>query len=214
MLQVLLSVVIAFIILLVTEKLSTRKFLGPEVSRKMAHIAIGIAIATWPFFVSMHAIAALGAIFVIATLLVRQFNLFPGARTVGRLSWGEPFFALSVSIIALADPSKWIFVAAVLYLAIADAAAALVGNKWGKNKYTLFGHSKSLEGTLAFILTAIVITAWVVLIAPAGLSNNVPVILLLPILAAGVEASMPWGLDNLLLPILVTTVLSSLQVVA
>ncbi len=211
MLQVLLTVVIAFIILLVTEKLSTRKLLSVEVSRKMPHIAGGLAIATWPFFVSMQVIVVLGLVFVIATLLVRQLNLFPGARTVGRLSWGESFFALGVSIVALVGPSKWIFVAAVLYLALADAAAALVGNKWGKHKYTLFGHSKSLEGTTAFMLTSIVITAWVVIVAPAGLNNSLPVILLLPIIAASLEAGMPWGLDNLLLPILVTVVLSSLQ---
>ncbi len=214
MLQVLLTVVIAFIILLVTEKLSTRKLLSVEVSRKMPHIAGGLAIATWPFFVSMQVTVVLGLIFVVATLLVRQFNLFPGARTVGRLSWGEPFFALAVSIIALVGPSKWIFAAAILYLAIADAAAAIVGNKWGRHKYTLFGHSKSLEGTAAFILTSMAITAWVVLIAPTGLSNSLPVILLLPILAAGLEGGMPWGLDNLLLPILVTVVLSSLQTAA
>jgi phytol kinase len=112
---------------------------------------------------------------------------------------------------ALLTDSEWIFIAAILYLGLADSLAALVGAKWGKHRYKILSNTKSLEGSLAFMLISIWITAWVVLVAPAGLENVWPIILWLPILATITEGLSPFGSDNFFVPVLVTVVLSSLS---
>jgi len=96
----------------------------------------------------------------------------------------------------------------MLYVGIADAAAALVGKSIGKHTYEYFGHKKSLEGSLAFVLSAILIMVSVVYILPSGLSPGLPVIILLPIITAAIEGFAPYGLDNLLVPLLVVAVLN------
>lgn len=205
--QLSLSALLAFVVLLSTEDLSRRKILGSEVSRKIAHILIGLVIASWPFLVNMKMVAILGLLFTLATLLVREFNLFTHSRRVDRPSWGEPFFGIGVTVAALLNPSKWVFAAAILHVAIADGVAALVGKKFGKHHYTIFSQIKSLEGTLAFVLASILITAWVLFVAPAGLSSTWQLLVVLPIVSGFVEGVAPYGLDNLLLPVVIVMIL-------
>jgi dolichol kinase len=53
----------------------------------------------------------------------------------------------SLGLVLLAGDKPRIFTAALLYLALGDAAAALVGRAWGRHK--LMGGRKSVEGALA-----------------------------------------------------------------
>jgi phytol kinase len=211
MLEVVLSTLVALGILLITEKLSRQKKLSIELSRKIPHIVGGIAIATWPFFVGMDTIVVLGALFFIGTLLVRKLNLFAHARSVDRRSWGEPLFALGITLAALMHPANWVFVAAVLYMALADAAAALAGKSLGKHGYQVLGQKKTVEGSVTFLIVATIITAYIVFIAPSGLELTWPVVLWLPLIAMLTEAAAPFGIDNIAIPLLVAAVLSSLQ---
>lgn len=48
-----------------------------------------------------------------------------------------------------------IVTASLLYLAWGDAASALVGRGWGRNKYAVFGQTRSVEGTLAGLAVAL-----------------------------------------------------------
>lgn len=203
--------VLALVVLLVTEKAARDKKLSTELSRKIPHTVLAIAIATWPFFVSMHTVLTLGLVFTFVAMSVRFLNLFPHSRAVDRKSWGEVLFGLGITLCALIGPDKWVFAAAMLYLGIADAAAALVGKRRGKRSYQFFGHIKTVEGSLAFVVAAVVITALVVLAVPAGLEGVWTVIIWLPLVAAAVEAIAPRGLDNIFVPVLVAVILTSLQ---
>ena len=199
---------VAFVILLFAEHLSRKKAINQEVSRKIPHIVGGLAIASWPFFVSMNFIVGLGLAFLAASTVVRKFNLFAGSRAVDRLSWGELFFPAGVTLTAALHPSQWIFAVAILHLGVADAVAALVGKRLGKHFYKIFGHRKSIEGSIAFAVVSVIITFWFVVFAPTGLSISWTVILLLPILSSLTEAIAPWGLDNLFVPVIVVIALS------
>jgi dolichol kinase len=210
MLGVIVSSLLAGLILLITEKAAKEKKLSLELSRKIPHVAGSLAIATWPFFVSMQTVAVLGLVFTVAALAVIKLKLFPHARLVDRRSWGEVLFGLGVTFAALIGPSKWVFAAAMLYLGVADSVAALVGKRKGKRVYQLFGQIKTIEGSLAFLATSTIITAWVILIAPTGLDWAWLMVIMLPIGGTIIEGCAPLGLDNLLLPVFVSIMLTNI----
>lgn len=206
-----LSVAVASVIIFLIEWLARKKLINSELSRKLPHTIIASTIALWPFFVAMRTVAWLGILFTLFAFLVHTLNLFPHSRAVGRKSWGEALFGLGITGAALLSPNRWVFAAALLYLGVADAVAALVGLAHGKRKYKVFGYTKTLEGSLAFVGSAVLITGWVVLVAPAGLERAWPAIILVPIVAGLIEAVSPLGLDNLLLPVFVAATLGALQ---
>lgn len=207
------SILFAFIVLLFAEGLLkySKKNPSPEVSRKLVHMSHGIAAAIWPFLVPYKVIIAVEVLLVVLSLPARKYKVFRSITQVGRISGGEVFFSLGVIGSALLYPSPWVFAAAMLILAFADAAAALIGKKYGTHKFTVFGNQKSLEGSLAFAVVAFFIVGWVVLFAPAGFESMWPIMIFVPILTATTEAVAPFGLDNLLIPVVVVVVLTSLQ---
>ncbi len=205
------SVLIASCLILLTERLSRKNNINKELSRKIPHTIIATTIAFWPLFVDMKYIAYLGVVFVLAAWLVAKLNLFPSARSITRKSGGEYFFGLGFGAAALLNPAPWIFALAMLYVGLADTVAALVGNKYGKHKFIIFGQKKSLEGSLGFFVTAVLITFGFAIFNPASaLYLNLLVILFLPLLATFVEAVALYGLDNLAIPLLVVATLGVL----
>lgn len=66
---------------------------------------------------------------------------------------GATTLAVGLALTALLFP-KGAALAGFLYVGLADAASALVGRRWGNHRY---GNGKSLEGSAAFFLTALLI---------------------------------------------------------
>jgi dolichol kinase len=209
MFGVIVSSLLAGLILLITEKAAKEKKLSLELSRKIPHVAGSLAIATWPFFVSMQTVAVLGLVFTVAALAVIKLKLFPHARLVDRRSWGEVLFGLGVTFAALIGPNKWVFATAMLYLGVADSVAALVGKHKGKRSYQLFGQIKTIEGSLAFLVAAAAITSLAIFVAPTGLEWAWVAVIILPLGGTIIEGCAPLGLDNLLLPVFVSFMLTS-----
>lgn len=193
-----------------SEYLSRKKLLGKETSRKVPHMITGLVIAVVAYFIELETIRVLLLADILVILAVYKFNLFSSARDVDRLSWGELFFPIGLIVAAFISTSKWVFIAAVLVLGFSDAIAALVGLKAGKHKYTTFGHTKSYEGSAVFFLTALLIISWVTFIAPSGLQEFWLPVVLLSFSATLVEGITPWGMDNMLIPILVVSGLNPL----
>lgn len=211
MLELVLSTAVALVVVAFAEgylPFGGKRF-SPEVARKMVHVAHGLAAASWPFFVSMQTIIIVEVLFILAAVIARKFNLFRDLRSVYRLTWGEFFFPLGVIIVAFMNPDQWVFAAAMLHLGLADAAAAVVGTRFGKHSYHVFRHKKSLEGSLAFWVISILITWWVVAATPFGVNNIGLLLIVLPLLTTGIENLGVLGMDNLLIPIFVTAFLQA-----
>lgn len=83
----------------------------------------------------------------------------------------------------------------VLIMGWGDGLAALIGSRWGKHEYKVYGkYKKSLEGTGAMLFASFLIAYLF-----GGLS---PVMaMLLAIVAIGLENITPLGLDNITVPI-------------
>ena len=97
-------------------------------------------------------------------------------------------------------------------MTLGDAAASLVGMRWGRHRYTVFGHTRTWEGTCsmaAVSLTACLLTLFT--LPGSSLSpNSVPwsaaatmvLALVASMVATGAEAVSPAGTDNLAVPLL------------
>lgn len=203
MLEVLISLVLAGLAVSLIEYLYRTKRLGGETARKIVHITHGLYVATWPFFVSWRSIIYLELVFLVVVALERQFKVFGSQRAIARLSWGELFYPIGIILLIITHQERWVFVLAVLHLALADAFAALVGVRFGKqNNYKIFGQRKSVAGTLAFFTTSMILTLSAMLLVGNTLTDSAwLVLLLLPIGTTAAENIGVFGIDNLLIPL-------------
>jgi phytol kinase len=106
-----------------------------------------------------------------------------------------------VLVIFWGDPSRSttnprLIVAALMPLTWGDALAAIAGERFGQHRYTVFGQTRSLEGSVTMLIVSAV-AAWIAL----GASPSAVAIALVTALGATlVEAISPWGIDNLTVP--------------
>ncbi|MCB9104568.1 MAG: hypothetical protein H6633_10040 [Anaerolineales bacterium] len=116
---------------------------------------------------------------------------------------GEIYFVGGVATLFFLtgdDPLR--FSIPILLLALADAAAALVGIRYGRRHYTTFDGDKTLEGSLAFLVTAFFcIQVPLLLFSPLQSVETLLIALLLSLLLMMVEAVAWRGLDNFFIPI-------------
>jgi len=204
-----LIVLAVFGLIAVSEILWRHRDIDPEYTRKFIHISVGTFVAFWPLFLTKNEIVALSAAFVVVVALSSYFNLFTVIHSVQRPTWGEVFFALSVGVLAYVADNGWIYLAALLHMSLADGLAALIGTKYGhRTRYYVFGHAKSVVGTVTFIVVSAVIFAGFFKFTPNPFTLwFIPITLT----AAFIENIAVRGFDNLLVPLLVAVSLNMLH---
>jgi phytol kinase len=127
---------------------------------------------------------------------------------VPRPSLGAELFPVAVLVaFALAGDRLWLYAAALLVLALADTAAALVGTLAGRVEYRVWGERRTLEGSLAFLVTCFPCLAIPLALAGAG---GTLAALLAAVVCTAVEAVTPRGTDNVFLPVTVCALLPPL----
>ena len=99
---------------------------------------------------------------------------------------------------------NWIVALAIVPMVYGDGFAALIGQKFGRVKYTIFGGTKSLEGSLAmFVVTSVMsVFVWMVF---ASIGCTMPEFNIVNIIAISAvvticEAVSYGGIDNLSVP--------------
>ena len=202
MIPLIITVVVIFLLLLGNEFWWRKKTVHSELSRKFIHITVGSFVAFWPFFLDWNQIKILSIAFVVVVVISKQLNLFQAIHSVNRPTRGEIFFALAVGAVALISEDKWIYMAAVLQMSLADGLAAVIGTRYGKSsRYTVFGHVKSIYGTATFFVTSLAILLGYAYFA----GEPVQILALIGLAAAAslIENVGVEGIDNLLVPVLV-----------
>lgn len=207
----LLGVVLGIFVIVVSAELLWRaKILRSEFSRKLIHILVGCFAATWGFFLTDNQIYLLAGAMFLVVMLSRLLGIFQSIHSVSRKTWGELFFPLGIAAAALLTDSPWVFLAAVLHVGIADGLAAVFGSRYIKRYgYKVFKHQKTIVGTLVFFNASVVIITLSILFA-TELQGNFLVVLLVPLIATVIENIAQYGTDDLLVPVTVSLLLSSL----
>lgn len=198
----------------IDEYLSQAKILRAENRRKFVHIAAGIFIAFWPWLISWRSIEVLGLLMFAVVALNRRLRIFGFVKSVKRLTYGDMFYALSVSVCALLTTSKIFFAIAILHLALADSLAAIVGKNFGSRwKYKVFHQAKTVLGSMTFWVASLYILGIGTLFAhdQIGFHQYAVLILAMPPTLTLLENLSPVGLDNLVVPIAVILALNLAQ---
>jgi phytol kinase len=187
-----------FVAVLAGAEASHRRWkLGPEPARKTAHVASALVASTLPWFMSFPAVAVLALLFVPFMLVSRRLDLFPAVHAVERSTLGEMWFPLGVAAVALAVPQHGPYAYGVLVMGLSDAAAGIVGQRYGHRAFRIAGAWKTYAGSTTFFLTTLALT--VVAASAGGMSPAWVVVL--PAILTVVEASLGGGTDNLVLPV-------------
>ena len=201
-----LVVIAIFVLLLISEYLWRNSTMHEEISRKFVHLTVGTFVAFWPFFLSWDTIKLLSVAFLAVVLISKYLNIFQAIHSVQRPTWGELFFAIVVGTLAFVTHNKWIYAASLLQMSLADGLAAVIGVHYGKRqRYHVFGHPKSVVGTLTFFVVSFAIL--LLYSAHSGTSVALTSMLGLALGATVLENFAIHGFDNLLVPLLVALVL-------
>ncbi|MEH1888984.1 MAG: diacylglycerol/polyprenol kinase family protein [Nostoc sp.] len=177
----------------------------PEIVRKIVHIGTGnvILIAWWLDIPASVGITA-SILASVITLLSYRLPILPGINSVGRQSLGTFFYSVSFGILVawfwyLQQPQYAAL--GILIMTWGDGLAALIGQRFGKHKYKVFGTEKSWEGSLTMMLVSYLISS-LILVGTQGNSWQTWVVsLLVAVIATALEAVSFLGIDNLTVPL-------------
>ena len=192
-------------IVLTAELLHRYTDTNSEWVRKVVHIGTGnVILLAWlldlPTWVGITSAVLAG----IVTLISYQLPILPGVNSVGRKSLGTFFYAVSIGVVtAVFWPLHLPYYGAIgiLIMAWGDGFAAIVGQRFGKHPYEIFGNKKSWEGTLTMLLVSYGIVAIVLSSVQGNIWQTWVVGISVAIVATTIESIAQWGLDNLTVPL-------------
>jgi dolichol kinase len=206
---VLLVYIYVAILLIVTEKLLNKY---PELSRKVLHIMVGNIAFILPIFVTDWIMAFIAAgPFIPLTFLMSPYTPIKSIR--GRTSaaghgMGLVYYSITWTILAYVFFDNMVLIAiGILAMSYGDGFASIIGLRYGKKKYNVFGDEKSYVGSFAmFVFTYITIIVAILFYNYIGQSSiNITlyvlvVITFISLVVSLVEGITPKGLDNLTVP--------------
>lgn len=207
MIELAVAVIPLGMLLVVSEILWRARVLRGEAARKMLHIVIGSYVACWLYFLTFREIQFLSLMMLIGVTISHRYHIFHAIYDVKRKTWGDIFYALGLGLTAVIAKEPWVFALAVLHMSVADGLAGLIGVNYGKkNQYKVLGSTKSVAGTLAFMVASFGLLLIFNHNHPAEISRLV--MLLVPPVMAAVENFGVRGTDNVMIPVLVALLFS------
>jgi phytol kinase len=182
---------------------------APEHVRELFHACGGLFGLPLPWiFDSLIPVLLLGVLIIAAFIAMRFIGRLRGGVgqvlfAVKRESIGELcYIASMVLLFWFSRGDKLLYTVPLLMLALADTAAALVGEEYGKLQIHASGGPKSIEGAIAFFFTAFFcVHVPVLLWGGTGRVESLLIAVNLSIMVMLAEAAAWWGLDNLIVPL-------------
>lgn len=166
--------IFVFAVIGMGEVFRKRKGLDPSFTRKMIHFFAGDAILFCPFFINPQIIPIIPLVMGILIFfssprspiesMKSMFEVMARAEdyAAGHI-YGPLYYIISIGVLVaifayIAGGAYWplFTVAAVGLFAMyyGDGAASIIGERWGKHKYTIRGCTRSIQGSLTvFIMT-------------------------------------------------------------
>ena len=181
----------------------------PEHVRKLFHACGGLFGLPLPWiFDSLVPVLLLGVLITAGFITMRFVGRLRGGVgqvlfAVKRESIGELcYIASMVLLFWFSRGDKLLYTVPLLMLALADTAAALVGEEYGKLQIHASGGPKSVEGAIAFFFTAFFcVHVPVLLWGGTGRAESLLIAVNLSIMVMLAEAAAWWGLDNFIVPL-------------
>ena len=198
-------ITISAVLFLIQSAYRRYKF-SSEISRKIAHITVGL--------VSLIFIRLIDDIYIIGMISLGTFVLLlltkmkDGLESIHkteRKSIGSVVYPLPIFIcyaVALRENSQLYLYLPLLTFILADPAAASVGLSLGWKPYRIWNEKRTISGSMAFFISTVLISLVVVNIhAGAGFLDRFWILLLIALPATLIESVSPRGSDNLTVPL-------------
>ena len=202
------------VIILISGKLDKFLHISPKSARKVLHVMIGNLPFIIPFFTMAVFPTLVAAPFIIITFLATPYSPFKSINkklkglseiTEEGHQWGLVFYTISYTALAFLFPQKpYAIAAGVLPMAYGDAAASIIGERYGHHRYKLVA-KKSLEGSIAMFLVSLaslglglVFFSW---FYGFSLLSKIAAVFSAVTVAAFVEGFSPMSFDNLTVPL-------------
>ena len=197
------------ILLIITEKILDKY---PTASRKILHIMTGNIAFLLPIFQTKETMAFLAAgPFILFTFLMSPYSpikSIKGKTSSAGHGMGLVYYAISWTILAYIFFDHMVVIAiAIFAMSYGDGFASLLGMKFGKRKYKIFGDKKSYVGSISmFIFTLFMIIIAFLYYGVDITSYKLLIIAFIAMAAAIIEAITPRGLDNLSVPLSISAI--------
>jgi len=208
------SAVLASLILMMKfcSLLAIQRSISAEGARKLVHVSMGMICLSFPWiFQETQAVVILASIAVLGVILIRTTQLRDqlgvSLFSVKRLSIGELVFPIAVAWLFTmyksgSHSSAVYYTIPLLLLTLADTIGAIAGTKFGKVIYKTASAQKSVEGSIAFFVTAYTCTFIpLLLFTDQDVVHITLISLILTLFMTAVEGISGMGMDNLLIPI-------------
>jgi phytol kinase len=200
-----------FVGFLTLAELAARRWsLRPEWGRKLAHVSCGVLAAALPLVLPFPAITGLAAAFVPVMAISRRVGLWPIVHSAERATYGEVYFPIGILLAAALVPHRVEYSFGVLVLAVADALAAVAGQRFGRRAYRLLATSKTYVGSACFFSVVVALGAVVMQLGPGLSVQRIIAVLGVAAVVTLEEAAMGGGADNVVLPVSAAAALRTL----
>ena len=205
------------IVILATGRIG--RSLSRNSSRKFLHIMIGNLPFLIPFFsynkFPLNFPFFVAAPFILLTFLVSPYSPTKSLSqkipeltevTEGGHQLGLVFYAISYTVLALFFSARpYVIAAGILPMAYGDAAASLIGEKFGRRHFKIFA-KKSIEGSFAMFAVSFASFSASLLFFSAFYSfsvfSSIVTALTVAVAATVAEAVTPRGVDNITVPLI------------
>lgn len=182
-----------------------------EQSRKFLHVSGGLLSLCAPLFFDDHW-WVLGLCFTAFLLLLITYikKLLPAVHRVKRRSVGSVIFPVPVYICFVAAvllDNYLLFYLPISLLTISDVVAEWWGSKWGKPSPSWSRYGKTRTGSLAFLLSALILSIAWCLIFSLPFTQLLIIVLAASLISTAAEWASPGGWDNLTVPLATLLVL-------
>ncbi len=185
----------------ILEVIKRKKILSTNSTRRIIHLGAAMIAFTFPLFLSLSQILIVSFVLLLIMIFSKYTSLLSHIHTVERKTWGEIFYPLGIMIAALSflpsNPGSFGIV--ILILGISDLLANIIGTHCGSKYFNIFNGKKTIEGTVAFLVSTFII----LLI----FKISIPLAILISLAASAVEFLSPYGSDNLTIPVVVSALL-------
>lgn len=197
--------VIAYLAVLVLVAEGIDRFVASdtELTRKIVHIGAGnVVLLAWWLQIPQTVILGAAAIASLVAVSSYFLPILPSINSVGRQSLGTLFYAVSIGILTLlfwSDNPEY-SVLGILVMAWGDGLAGLIGQRFGKHPYQVFGIQKSWEGSLTMAVVTFIISS--LILSNFGIHwQTWSIAALVATVATILEAFSTLGVDNLTVPL-------------
>jgi phytol kinase len=178
-----------------------------ELTRKFVHVGCGLIALLFPIMLSNHwFVLFLSTSFLIILALSTKYKMLQSINGISRYSVGSLAFPIAIYLCYVAFAyyeSRILFYLPILILAICDPLAALVGKRWPLGKYSTTKESKTLMGSAAFFVSAVLITLLLMYLLHDNTHYQILAAMLIALVATFTEAVSKNGYDNINVPTIV-----------